>query len=133
VEVFWIAAAVAVIAWTQAKEEITRELRQWLQFQTETGRNILVRKLAYMFTCEFCFSFWVSLLALVVFRHRVAYDDWRGVVLAQFVTWAIANVYMTGYSMFRTDIRKDQIEIKKEESKVDRRRDGRMTAAAKNE
>ena len=132
-EVFWIAAAVAVIAWTQAKEEITRELRQWLQFQTETGRNILVRKLAYMFTCEFCFSFWVSLLALVVFRHRVAYDDWRGVVLAQFVTWAIANVYMTGYSMFRTDIRKDQIEIKKEESKVDRRRDGRMTAAAKNE
>lgn len=118
-QVFWISALVAVIAWTQVKEEITRELREWLKGKSQSARTLPVRKLAYMLTCEFCFSFWVSLLALIVFRHRVGYDDWRGLLLAQFVTWAIANVYMTGYSIFRIDIRKDQIEIKKEEAKVE--------------
>lgn len=117
--VFWIAALVAVISWTQAKEEITREFREWLKKQSETAGSLLGRKLAYMLMCEFCFSFWVSFLALIIFRHRVGYGDWRGVLLAQFVTWAIANVYMTGYSQFRMDIRKDQIEIKKEESKME--------------
>ncbi len=131
-EVFWIAAAVAIIAWTQAKEEITRELREWLQRQSETAKSIFTRKLAYMLTCEFCFSFWVSLLSLIVFRHRVAYADWRGVILAQFVTWGIANIYMTAYSRFRVEIRKDQIEIKKEEAKIedseseDRQGDGQL-------
>lgn len=118
-EVFWIAGAVAIIAWTQAKEEITRELREWLQRQSETAKSIFIRKLTYMLTCEFCFSFWVSLLSLIVFRHRVAYSDWRGVILAQFATWGIANIYMTAYSRFRVEIRKDQIEIKKEEAKIE--------------
>ncbi len=118
-QVFWIAGLVAVIAWTLTKEEISRELREWLKKQSETASTLPARKLAYMLTCEFCLSFWVSLIALLVFRHRVAYSDWRGVLLAQFVTWAIANVYMTGYSMFRVDIRKDQMEIKKEEAKAE--------------
>jgi hypothetical protein len=119
VEVFWIAGAVALIAWTQAKEEIAKEFRNWLQHQSETGKTLVARKLAYMLTCEFCFSFWVSLISLIVFRHRVAYDDWRGVILALFATWGIANIYMTGYSRFRVEIRKDQMEIKKEEAKME--------------
>jgi hypothetical protein len=118
-EVFWIAGAVAIIAWTQAKEEITREFRERLQRASDSTENIVLRKVAHMLTCEFCFSFWVSLLSLFVFRHRVAYADWRGVILAQFATWGIANIYMTAYSRLRVDIRKDQIEIKKEEAKIE--------------
>lgn len=108
-----------MISWTQAKEEIFREFREWLQRTSESAGHIVVRKAAYMLTCEFCFSFWVSLLSLLVFRHRVSYADWRGVILAQFATWAIANVYMTAYSRLRVDIRKDQIEIKKEEARIE--------------
>lgn len=118
-EVIWIAGAVALIAWTQAKEEIASEFRDWLKNKSEAAPSIVSRKLAYMLTCEFCFSFWLSLLSLPVFRHHVAYDDWRGVVLALFATWGIANIYMTGYSRFRVEIRKDQIEIKKEEAKME--------------
>lgn len=118
-EIFWIAGAVAMVAWTQAKEELTREEREWFERMSREGRSAVVRKICYMPTCEFCFSFWVTVLALIVFRHRVAYDDWRGVILALFATWGIANIYMTGYSRFRVEIRKDQIEIKKEEAKIE--------------
>jgi hypothetical protein len=118
-EIFWIAVAVAMVAWTQAKEEITREVREWFERKSRDGRSALIRKVCYMPTCEFCFSFWVAVLSLIVFRHRVAYDDWRGVILALFAAWGLANLYMTAYSRIRIELRKDLIDIKKEEARID--------------
>ncbi len=81
-------------------------------------RTLLARKFFYLFTCEYCFSHWVTLLVLAMTRYTLLYPDWRGYVLGGFAIVWIANVYMSLFGRLRLDIREERLEIElKEEEK----------------
>ena len=53
------------------------------------------------------------------------YNDWRGYLIALFALVWIANQYMSIYAHLRLDIRKDRVEIKHVEKKVEEWKIGR--------
>ncbi|HZU34523.1 MAG TPA: hypothetical protein VFA18_01370 [Gemmataceae bacterium] len=108
--IFYYAAVVAILVRALVKEEIFREPRAWLERYLEDRHHPwLLRKAAYMPTCEFCCSFWVSLiLILAVFHYRLLFDDGRGYFVSIFVTMAVANVYMAAFSLIRVDLRRER-------------------------
>ena len=100
-----LSLAVASIAWTVTQEEIFAELNDYCRARSENASNILVRKFFYVFTCEYCFSHWVTLLLLIVSGFRLQYDDWRGFALAFFVLPWLANQWMSLYRRIRVEIK----------------------------
>jgi hypothetical protein len=112
---FVVAVAVAVAAWAIAKEELFKELRDICDKRAKNNQyHWLLRKIAYMPICEYCASFWVSLIALLVLQYQVIWDDWRGYCLAQFFTWGLAVAYLALYQLCRTDIRFNQAKVEAE-------------------
>lgn len=107
---FFYGAVVAVLVRAVTKEEICREPRECLKdYYQDPRRPWLLRKLAYMPTCEFCSSFWVSLiLVLGIFQYHFLFADWRGYFVSIFLTMGMANVYMAGFDMMRVDLRKER-------------------------
>ena len=94
IQLYWLAIlslVVASVAWTVTQEEIFREPREWCLERSKTARNIFVRKFFYVWTCEYCFSHWVSLAVILLSGYRLLLDDWRGGVVAFFVLPWIAN------------------------------------------
>ena len=71
------------------------------------------RKFFYLFTCEYCFSHYVTILTLIVTGYKLLIDDWRGYVIAGFALVWIANVYMSLFGLIRLDLRKERGVIKK--------------------
>lgn len=116
---FLVAAMVAVYSWAMAKEEVFKEFRDGIcKPATKNGQlPFLLRKLCYIPTCEYCFSFWFTVLILLVFQYQVWYDDWRGYLLAHGLTWAVAVGYMSIYQLIRVDIRITQAKADKEQQK----------------
>jgi len=107
-EIFWIiilSLVVASVAWTVTQEKIFEEPRNFAKRKSETSRNLLVRKFCYFWTCEYCFSHWVTLLVLLMTGFQVLFEDWRGYVLAFFLLPWIANQWMSLYRMLRVDIK----------------------------
>ncbi len=111
-----LAIPVATIAWTVTHEEIFREAREWCARRSDNARHVLSRKFFYVFTCEYCFSHWVTMLVLFVTRYRLLYDDWRGYVVAGFSLVWIANIYMSAFGRLRLDIRNERVEIEAKEA-----------------
>lgn len=56
---------------------------------------------------------------LVLTRYKLLFNDWRGYLIALFALVWIANQYMSVYAHLRLDIRKDRVEIKHVEKKVE--------------
>ncbi len=110
---------VACIAWTVTHEEVFREPRQYCQRECTESRSIFRRKFFYLFTCEYCFSHYVSAGLLLIVRYKLLYEDWRGYLVAFFALVWVANQYMSIYNRLRLDIKHEQVEIKAEEKKVD--------------
>ncbi len=57
---FLLAIPIACVAWTVTQEEIFKEPREYCVEHSKTGKTILERKIFYLFTCEYCFSHYVS-------------------------------------------------------------------------
>lgn len=107
-----LAIPVASIAWTVTHEEIFREPRDYCKEQSEDAPVFWRRKFFYLFTCEYCFSHYVSAILLVITRFRMLFPDWRGYLISLFaLVWA-ANFYMAIFANLRLDIRQERIEIK---------------------
>jgi hypothetical protein len=119
VVLFLLAIVVACIAWTVTHEEVFREPREYCQKQAENCRHWYQRKFFYLFTCEYCFSHYVSLLILWLSGFRLLIDDWRGIVLALFALVWIANQYMSVYARLRIDLKKERLETKEVEARVE--------------
>lgn len=100
-----LSLAVASVAWTVTQEEIFREPREHCKRRSETAANIFSRKFFYVFTCEYCFSHWVTLFFLLITGFRLGLDDWRGNVIAFFVIPWIANQWMSLYRRLRVEIK----------------------------
>ena len=108
---FLLAIPVACISWTVTHEEVFREPREFCIRRSKNGRSAITRKFFYLFTCEYCFSHYISLAMLLITRFHLLYDDWKGYLIAGFSLVWIANIYMGLYSLIRLDIKKEKIEI----------------------
>ena len=106
---------IACVAWTVTHEEVFREPRQYCQRECDRARSILVRKFFYLFTCEYCFSHYVTAGFLLLTRFRLLFQDWRGYILSFFALVWVANQYISIYNRLRLDIKHEQVEIKAEE------------------
>jgi hypothetical protein len=107
-QLFWLlilSLAIASIAWTVTQEEIFKEPRDWLKQRSQTSKSILIRKLCYVWTCEYCFSHWVTIVVLLIAQFPLLIDDWRGYFLSFFVLPWIANQWMSLYRHLRVDIK----------------------------
>ena len=117
---FVLAIPVAAISWTITHEEIFRESRDYCAQQSESHPRFIGRKFYFIFTCEYCFSHYVTILILLLTHYRLLYADWRGYLIGGFSLVWIANQYMSIYAHVRLDIRKDRAEIKHVEKKVEK-------------
>lgn len=113
---FILAIPVACISWTCTHEEVFREPREYCKKCSKEGRSLLVRKFFYLFTCEYCFSHYISILMLIITGFQLLYADWRGYVIAGFSLVWIANVYMGIYAKIRLEIKNERLEINQKES-----------------
>jgi hypothetical protein len=102
---------VAAIAWTITHEELFREIHDYCVDRSERARRVPVRKFFYLFTCEYCFSHYVSAAVLLVTRFRLLFDDWRGYVVAWLALVWVANHLIGIYGRLRLGIRSERLEI----------------------
>jgi hypothetical protein len=117
---FILALPVACIAWTVTHEEVFREPREYCVRRSRAGASLLERKCFYLFTCEYCFSHYVSMGMLVMTRFTLVYPDWRGYVIAGFSLVWVANLYMSLYGRLRVDIKEERLEIEMDEIRLRR-------------
>lgn len=116
---FLLALPIACIAWTVTHEEVFREPREFCSKQCQESKNVLIRKFFYLFTCEYCFSHYVTIFFLFITRYTLLFTDWRGYLIAGFSLVWIANVYMSLFGLLRQGIVKEKTEIKTLEKHTD--------------
>jgi hypothetical protein len=118
VALFLLAIPIASIAWTVTHEEVFREPRDYCARQSESSRSPVRRKFFYLFTCEYCFSHYVTAFFLIITRYKLLYADWRGYLISGFALVWIANQYMSLFGRLRLDIKRERVEIKEVEQQV---------------
>ena len=118
---FLIAIPIACVTWTVTHEEVFKEPREFCIRGSKEARSLLARKFFYLFTCEYCFSHYITLAFLFITRYQMIYTDWRGYLLGGFALVWIANIYMSLYSLIRLDIKKEKLETKIKEQDVESR------------
>src|SRR5665213_204062 len=116
VYLFVIALPIASVAWTITHEEVVREFRDYCVRGSKVCRRIFERKFFYLFTCEYCFSHYVTAVFLIITRYRLLFPDWRGYLIAGFSLVWVANVYMGLFGRIRLDLKKERAEISVEEA-----------------
>ncbi len=114
-----LALPVASIAWTVTHEEIFREPHEWLVRRSKRSKSFWTRKFFYLFTCEYCFSHWVTAALLVITRFTLVYEDWRGYLVSFFALVWVANVYMSAFGRLRLEIRHERVEIEAVEAAIE--------------
>ena len=116
---FILSIPIACISWTVTHEEIFREPREYCVKWSKDSTRLFKRKFFYMLTCEYCFSHYVTLIFLFITQYRLLFTDWRGYLISGFALVWIANIYMSLYALIRTDLKKEKLEAKVEEKKLD--------------
>lgn len=109
---------IASVAWTVTHEEVFREPRDWCKDRSQSCRRLLERKFFYLFTCEYCFSHYVTVLFLFITRFKLLFDDWRGYLISFFALVWVTNFYMNIYARVRLDIKKERVAIEAHEKTI---------------
>lgn len=115
VQVVWLfllALPIACVAWTVTHEEVFREPREFCENRCKKGKTLAERKFFYLFTCEYCFSHYVTILFLFLTRFHLLLDGWKGYLIAGFALVWIANIYMSIFGLLRTDLKKEKTMVK---------------------
>ena len=118
VSLFVLALPIASIAWTVTHEEVFREVRDWCSARSQDCRWLPLRKFFYMFTCEYCFSHWVTAFFLLITRFTLLYSSWRGYLIGGFALVWVANFYMSLYGHLRLEIREERAEVAVKEAEA---------------
>ena len=108
---FLLAIPVACVAWTVTHEEIFREPHDYCVQRSKTSKSVWARKVFYLFTCEYCFSHYVTLFFIILTNYKLLMDDWRGYVIAEFALVWVANLYMSIFGFVRQSIKKEKVQI----------------------
>ncbi len=116
---FVLPIPVACIAWTVTHEEVFREPREFCKRKSEGCKNLLQQKFFYLFTCEYCFSHYVTLAFILLTGYKLLLDDWRGYVIAAFSLVWIANIYMSIFALLRQNIKHEKIKNEVAEVELD--------------
>jgi hypothetical protein len=115
VQLFWLfvlAVPVACIAWTITHEEIFKEPREYCVKKSRECKELYKRKFFYLFTCEYCFSHYVTAFFIIITKYRLLFDDWRGYLISFFAVVFVANVYMSLFAYLRQSLKVEKIEAK---------------------
>ncbi|MBC7399253.1 MAG: hypothetical protein H7289_04850 [Mucilaginibacter sp.] len=118
---FLLAIPVACIAWTVTHEEIFKEPHDYCVKQSKQQKTLLARKFFYLFTCEYCFSHYVTIFILILTSYQFLMDDWRGYLLAGFSIVWVANIYMGLFGLIRIDLKKERLEAQEEEERLNKK------------
>jgi hypothetical protein len=124
---FTLALPVACVAWTVTHEEVFREPREYCVKRSQESKSLLVRKFFYLFTCEYCFSHWVTFFFLFLTRYKLLLDDWRGYILSAFAVVAVANLYISSFARLRQEVKSEKLEAKTKEKVLERVENGEET------
>ena len=109
---FVLAIPIACISWTVTHEEIFKEPREYCVRKSKDCRKLVERKFFYLFTCEYCFSHYVTAILLFITEFRLLYEDWRGYLVSFFALVFVANVYMSLFGYLRQSLKSEKIEAK---------------------
>ncbi len=112
---FILAIPIASIAWTVTHEEVFREPREFCLKRSQKCRRLVERKFFYLFTCEYCFSHYVTAFFLWLTGFKLLFEDWRGYLIGGFALVWVANLYMSLFGRLRLDIRRERVEIAEHE------------------
>ena len=115
---FVLAIPVACIAWTVTHEEIFKEPREFCVKCSQKEGPLLKRKFFYLFTCEYCFSHYVTIVMIFFVDFKMLLPDWRGYIIAFFSLVWIANIYMSLFFKIRINIKKEKIDIAVKEEQL---------------
>jgi hypothetical protein len=122
IQILWLfilAIPIACISWTVTFEEIFREPREYFVKRSQHDKTLLKRKFFFLFTCEYCFSHFITIIFLFLTGYKLLINDWRGYIIAGFSLVWIANLYMNLFGLIRQNIKKEKTEIKALEKKSD--------------
>jgi hypothetical protein len=114
---FLLALPVSAVSWTITHEEILKEAKLFCVKCSKENKYLLTRKFFYLFTCEYCFSHYITALALAFTGFKLLMDDWRGYILAGFGLVWVANLYMGLFQIIRLSIKKLTTETTADEIK----------------
>ena len=112
---FTLALPVACVAWTVTHEEVFREPREWCVKRSRESESLLARKFFYLFTCEYCFSHYVTFFFLFLTGYKLLLDDWRGYILSAFAVVAVANLYMSSFARLRQEVKSEKLDAQTKE------------------
>jgi hypothetical protein len=107
-----LAIPVASIAWTVTHEDVLKEIREYCKDRSVSAPVFWQRKFFYLFTCEYCFSHYVTVIFLGITHFKLLYPDWRGYLVSLFATVWMANLYMNIFAHLRLDIHHERIDLK---------------------
>jgi hypothetical protein len=119
---FVLAIPIASIAWTVTREEVLHEWREICQENSKNCRRVFARKFFYVFTCEYCFSHYVTVAFLILTRFKLLATGWLGYVIAGFALVWVANIYMSLFAHIRLEIKRERVEISAEEKSLTKNR-----------
>ncbi len=108
---FLLALPIACITWTVTHEEIFKEPREYCTRKSKECKTLALRKFFYLFTCEYCFSHYVTIAFLFITKFTLLLQGWRGYLIAGFALVWIANLYISIFVFIRQDIKKAKTEI----------------------
>ena len=121
-QLFWLlilGIPIACVARTVVFEEVFREPREYCQRMSKHSPTLPKRKFFYLFTCEYCFSHYVTAFFLVITRYQLLIPGWRGYLIAFFALVLVANMYLNLYGRLRVDITSEKKEIEVKEKQVE--------------
>ena len=109
---FLLALPIACIAWTVTHEEVFHEPRDYCAKRCKDGKSMITRKFFYLFTCEYCFSHYVTAAILILTGYKLMMADWRGYIISGFALVWVANMYMSLFALIRQDVVKEKLAAK---------------------
>lgn len=131
VTLFVLALPIAAISWTITHEELFKEVHDFCVDRSQRSRAFIARKFFYMLTCEYCFSHYVSAVAVWMTGFTLLFDDWRGHTIAWLALVWIAIHYISLYGRLRLGIRSERLDIGLKEAVSERAGVAKMEERAK--
>jgi hypothetical protein len=120
-ELFILAIPIACVARTVVFEDVFREAREYCLQRSQSCRKLMQRKFFYLFTCEYCFSHYVTLFFMFLTGYHLLFTDWRGYLIAFFSLVFVSNGYLNLYNRLRVDITAQKVETKAKEQEIEQK------------
>src|SRR5688572_3341564 len=98
IQILWLfimALPVSCISWTVTHEEVFREPREYCVEKSKSCKTLFQRKFFFLFTCEYCFSHYVTILFLAITQFQMLIPGWKGYLIAGFALVWVSNGYMS--------------------------------------